>query len=84
MGYWNGPVWVPWQYLVFRGLVRYHFHREAKELAHRVVAAVAGQLRTNHSFWEFYSADDRQAGWNRQYIWTALAARLLLERQELR
>lgn len=84
MGYWNGPVWVPWQYLLFRGLVRYHFHREAKELADRVAATVAWQLRANHSFWEFYSADDRQAGWNRQYIWTALIARLLLERQQLR
>ncbi|HQK88385.1 MAG TPA: hypothetical protein PLU25_12240, partial [Acidobacteriota bacterium] len=59
-------------------------HREAKELADRVAATVAWQLRANHSFWEFYSADDRQAGWNRQYIWTALIARLLLERQQLR
>jgi putative isomerase len=36
--YWRGRVWPPFNYLVFRGLVRYGFAGEAAELAERSVA----------------------------------------------
>ncbi|HSL68965.1 MAG TPA: trehalase family glycosidase, partial [Longimicrobiales bacterium] len=35
-GYWNGPVWVQWNYLIQRGLLRSGYQRDARELVDRV------------------------------------------------
>jgi len=83
-GYWNGPVWVQWQYLIFRGLIDYGYTKEARALAERVFAAVIAQLRTNHSFWELYSPDSPWGGWNRSYIWTGLVARMMVDLSHLK
>jgi hypothetical protein len=82
IGYWNGPIWVPWQYLIFRGLLDYGFKAEAKELSEKVANNIIHQLKTDHYFWEFYSADDNQAGWNKTYIWTGLIARFFIDLAE--
>ncbi len=79
IGYWNGPVWTQWQYLVFRGLIDYGYKKEAKELVKKVLKNVDYQLRTNHWFWEFYSSDDLQAGWNKTYIWAGIIAKMLID-----
>jgi hypothetical protein len=79
IGYWNGPVWVQWDYLVFRALLDYGYQDEAFELANRVLDQMAYHLKKDHVFWEFYSPDDRQAGWNQTYIWAGLAARFLID-----
>jgi len=78
-GYWNGPVWVQWDYLLFRGLLDYGYKKEAEELAYKVLDNMVWHLKKDHVFWEFYSADDRQAGWNKTYIWAGLAARFLID-----
>ncbi len=83
IGYWNGPVWVPWNYLVFRGLIDYGYKKEAKELAEKVLDNVGYQLKTNHWFWEFYSADDHEAGWHKTYIWTGIIARMLIDMEKI-
>lgn len=79
IGYWNGPVWVQWNYLIFRALLDYGYEAEATELANRVLDNMAYHLKKDHVFWEFYSADDRQAGWNQTYIWAGIAARFLID-----
>ena len=79
IGYWNGPVWIQWQYLIFRGLLDYGYKEEAISLVHKVLSNVINQLKVDHNFWEFYSADDYQAGWNKTYIWTGLVARMLID-----
>jgi glycogen debranching enzyme len=76
-GYWNGPVWVEWQFLVMRGLQNYGYHAEAAELADRVFSNVIHHLKTSHTFWEFYSPDARWAGHHQTYIWTGLVARMV-------
>ncbi len=78
-GYWNGPVWVQWQYLIFRGLMDYGYRREAELLAEKVAAAMIAQLKTNHSFWELYSPDAAWGGWHREYIWDGLVARMMYD-----
>ncbi len=83
IGYWNGPVWIQWQYLLFRGLIEYGYKEEAKELANRVMENIIHQLKTDHYFWEFYSADDYQAGWNKTYIWTGIIARFFIDLNSL-
>jgi len=79
IGYWNGPVWVQWDYLVFRGLLNYGYRNEAKELAEKVMSNMINQLKTDHWFWEFYSPDDHQAGWNKTYIWAGIIARFIID-----
>ncbi|HSD64355.1 MAG TPA: trehalase family glycosidase, partial [Ignavibacteriaceae bacterium] len=79
MGYWNGPVWVQWDYLVFRGLLNYGYNKEAKELAKKVMSNMIYQLKTDHWFWEFYSPDDHQAGWNKTYIWAGIISRFIID-----
>jgi hypothetical protein len=82
-GYWNGPVWVQWQYLIFRGLLRYGYVNEAQQLAERVFENVIQQLKTNHYFWELYSPDDNWGGWHKNYIWTGIVARMLIDLHNL-
>lgn len=79
IGYWNGPVWVQWEYLLYRGLLDYGYDSVADQLATRVLDNMIYHLKKDHVFWEFYSADDRQAGWNKSYIWAGIAARFLLD-----
>jgi len=79
MGYWNGPVWVQWDYLLFRGLLDHGYKAEATELAVRVIRNMILQLKNDHAFWEFYSPDEPIAGWNKTYIWAGIAARFLID-----
>ena len=83
IGYWNGPIWIQWQYLLFRGLLDYGYVDEAVELAERVMDNVIHQLKVDHNFWEFYSADDYQAGWHKNYIWTGIVARMLIDLDQI-
>jgi glycogen debranching enzyme len=79
IGYWNGPVWVQWNYLIYRGLKDYHYNMQASELVSKVLNNMIWHLKHDHVFWEFYSADDHQAGWNKTYIWAGIAARMLID-----
>ncbi|MEI7661130.1 MAG: trehalase family glycosidase [Bacteroidota bacterium] len=79
IGYWNGPVWVQWEYLICRGLRDYGYKKDAAALSGKVLANMIYHLKKDHVFWEFYSADDLQAGWNKSYIWAGIAARFLMD-----
>ena len=79
---WNGAVWLEWNYLVFDGLRRYGYRREARELGERMIEAAATQLRRNHRFWESYSPDDDALGSPMNYIWDSILARVIVDLQE--
>ncbi|MCK4578769.1 MAG: hypothetical protein KAU50_08255, partial [Candidatus Marinimicrobia bacterium] len=53
-GYWNGPVWVEWNFLIVDGLLQYGYEAEARELVRRVAAGMIAQLKKDHNLWEFY------------------------------
>jgi hypothetical protein len=78
-GYWNGPVWVQWNYLIVRGLLQYGYVREARELTGKVASAMIAQLKKDHNFWEFYSPDEAWAGYHRTYIWAGIINKMLIE-----
>ncbi|HTY59081.1 MAG TPA: trehalase family glycosidase [Bacteroidota bacterium] len=78
-GYWNGPMWVQWNYLIVRGLLQYGYAEEARELTGRVARAMIAQLKKDHNFWEFYSPDEAWAGYHRTYIWAGIINRMLIE-----
>jgi hypothetical protein len=78
-GYWNGPVWVEWNYLIQRGLFNYGYDDDARELAHRVAQGMILVLQETHTIWEFYSPDEAWGGWHATYIWAGLINRMLLD-----
>lgn len=78
-GYWNGPVWVEWNFLILHGLIQYGYTKEAKELVDRVAANMIAQLKKDHNFWEFYSPDDQWAGYHKTYIWAGIISRMLID-----
>jgi glycogen debranching enzyme len=83
-GYWNGPVWVEWDFLIVDGLLQYGYRKEAKEIVLRVATNMAEQLKKDHQFWEFYSPDDQWAGYHRQYIWAGIINRMLIDVLDLK
>ncbi len=76
-GYWNGPVWVEWMYLIERGLLNYGYKNEARELVRRVASTMILQLKQDHNLWEFYSPDEPWAGYHKTYIWAGMIARMM-------
>lgn len=81
---WNGPVWLLWDYMVFRGLINYGYDELALELADKMLLAVTTQLSRNHNFWESYSPDNEVLNCPPNYIWDAIIARVIVEAGELR
>jgi hypothetical protein len=76
---WNGPVWFPWEYLIERGLLRYGYKDEAKELVRRNVAAAAEQLKLQHAFFESYSPDADVVSTIAPYVWDGILARMMID-----
>lgn len=54
---WNGPIWGISNYMTFRGLVRYGFEREARELALRTVRLYGVDLKQCGELHEYYNPD---------------------------
>lgn len=78
-GYWNGPVWVEWNYLIEQGLLNYGYEKEANELVKRVAEGMVQQLKKDHNLWEFYSPDEEWAGYHKTYIWAGIINRMLMD-----
>ncbi|MDP2343098.1 MAG: hypothetical protein Q8O67_19230 [Deltaproteobacteria bacterium] len=81
---WDGPVWVPWNGLVVRGLLASGDVDEraaAVTLIDATVDAVAAQLVRHHQFRETYHPDDDDAVNDSMpnYIWSALVAEMMIE-----
>jgi len=54
---WLGPVWIIVNYLVWKGLQRYGFKKEADALADKTIALLAADLKGNGSLNEYYHPD---------------------------
>jgi len=78
-GYWNGPVWVQWDYLIERGLLDYGYHKVAKELVNKVSDNMKEVLKSNHELWEFYDPDSTWGGYHRTYIWAGIVNRMMMD-----
>lgn len=76
---WNGPVWLLWNYMVYDGLRKYGYDKEASDLAGRMLLAATVQLSKNHNYWESYSPDNEVLNAPPNYIWDAILARLLID-----
>jgi len=78
-GYWNGPVWIQWNYLIERGLLDYGYKQEAAEIVSRVTDVMYGRLQNDHNLWEFYSPDNLWGGHHKTYIWAGILNRMMKE-----
>lgn len=78
-GYWNGPVWVEWNFLITQGLLEYGYKDVARELVDRVAEGMTAQLKQNHNLWEFYSPDEKWGGYHKTYIWAGIINRMMMD-----
>jgi hypothetical protein len=75
---WRGPMWVNANALAAYGLNRYGHRTLALEIAHRVTAALARDLRTAGTWHEAYSTDDGKPLAARGFLsWDTLSAELV-------
>ena len=54
---WLGPVWGMSNYMVFRGLVKYGFDEDARELAEKTIRLFGQDLEMSRGLHEFYNPD---------------------------
>lgn len=78
-GYWNGPVWVEWDFMVMQGLLKYGYREEARELVRRVSGNMINRLKKDHTLWEFYSPDESWGGHHQTYIWAGIINRMMMD-----
>ncbi|MGA2060725.1 MAG: trehalase family glycosidase [Thermoguttaceae bacterium] len=64
---WNGPVWGISNYIVFRGLVKYGFTDEAKEMASKTIALFGQDYAANDALHEYYNPDNGQPIMNKGF-----------------
>jgi glycogen debranching enzyme len=70
--YWRGPAWVNSTWLIWRGLVRLGYEREASAIAQAVTETVAREgLR------EFYDPHTGRGMGAEDFAWSALALEML-------
>ncbi|MGC9342449.1 MAG: amylo-alpha-1,6-glucosidase [Bacteroidales bacterium] len=81
---WNGPVWLLWDYMVYRGLKNYGYDDIASDLAQKMIRAAQVQLEKNHNFWESYSPDNEALDCPSNYIWDSILARLFIDEYSLK
>ncbi|MEI6562956.1 MAG: trehalase family glycosidase [bacterium] len=55
---WLGPIWGISNYMVFRGLIRYGFVEEARELAGKTIALFGSDLEKSGALHEYYQPEN--------------------------
>jgi glycogen debranching enzyme len=75
---WNGPVWGISNYMVFRGLVRYGFDADAREMADKTVSLFGRDYEKNGALHEFYEPDTGEPIMNKGFQnWNYLVMNML-------
>ena len=64
---WQGPVWINVNYLVFRGLVRYGFVAEARELAEKTILLLGRDYERFGALHEYYLPDNGEPVLNKGF-----------------
>lgn len=64
---WLGPIWGISNYMVFGGLVKYGFEKEAKALAGNTILLFAKDYRENGALHEYYEPDTGEPVMNKGF-----------------
>jgi Trehalase len=75
---WNGPVWILPNVLVVRTLLKYGLHKQARDIARRVLAAMAKDLKETGVLHENYDANTGTSLWAPRFMsWNIMALELI-------
>jgi neutral trehalase len=75
---WQGPMWILPNALAVRCLVRHGFKREARTIAHRVLATIYGGLASAGTLFENYNAETGEPLWAPHFMsWNIMALELI-------
>jgi hypothetical protein len=75
---WNGPIWGISNYMVFRGLVKYGFADEAKEMARKTITLFGQDYVKNDALHEYYNPDTGEPIMNKGFQnWNYLAMNMI-------
>ena len=83
---WQGGVWILSNYFVFKGLLRYGYVQEGKELANKTLDLLNKDYLKNGAFHEYYDPESGEGVFNKGFTsWNALAANMLayLENEDI-
>ncbi len=79
---WTGPIWGVSNYLVFRGLVKYGFKDEARELADKTIRLFARDFERFGALHEYYLPDSGEPVLNRGFQnWNYLVLNMAVWRE---
>lgn len=79
---WDGPVWGISNYIVFRGLVRYGFDAEAKDMADKTVTLFGRDFEKNGALHEYYEPDTGEPIMNKGFQnWNYLVMNMLAHQE---
>ena len=75
---WQGPIWINVNYLVFRGLVRYGFQEEARELAEKTVLLLGRDYERFGALHEYYLPENGEPVLNKGFQnWNLLVLNMI-------
>lgn len=75
---WQGGVWILSNYFVYKGLLRYGYTDEGKELAKRTVELLAKDYSQSSAFHEYYHPETGDGVFHKGFTsWNTLAANML-------
>lgn len=79
---WLGPIWIISNYIVFRGLMRYEFRKEAEELCRKTVELLGRDLEQTGELHEYYEPETGKPVMNSGFInWNMLVLNMVDELQ---
>lgn len=79
---WLGPVWVVANYVVFHGLLRYGYRKEAEKICRGTLELLDMDLRQSGQFHEYYDPDTGEPVMNGGFLnWNLLALNMYAELQ---
>lgn len=73
--YWQGGVWAPMNYVIISGLYKNGYHKEAFEIADKIIRQVEKVYEKTNTFYEYYSPSEDAPGFfaREDFIgWTGL------------
>ncbi len=77
---WLGPIWVIANYVVFRGLMKYGYTAEAREICDNTIALLGGDLERTGTLHEYYVPETGEPVMNGGFInWNMLVLNMVDE-----
>ena len=75
---WNGPIWINVNYLVFRGLIKYGYKAEAKELAEKTILLLGRDYERFGALHEYYLPENGEPVLNKGFQnWNLLVLNMM-------